>query len=80
MVYESGSLARAEAIAALAAKRRAYRVVYHSSSLQPLHNLPKEFELPTLGSMDVAVLRSKDSQRSRAVDAMYDQFVNTLGK
>lgn len=104
-VYESGSLARTEAIAALAAKRRAYRVVYHSSSLagqvaavesglavavltycsvpaslQPLQNLPKEFELPTLRSMDVAVLRSKDSQRSGAVDAMYDQFVNTLGQ
>ena len=104
-VYESGSLARTEAIAALAAKRRAYRVVYHSSSLagqvaavesglavavlthcsvpaslQTLQNLPKEFALPPLGSMDVAVLRSKDSQRSGAVDAMYDQFVNTLGK
>jgi DNA-binding transcriptional LysR family regulator len=104
-VYESGSLARTEAMAALAAKRRAYRVVYHSSSLagqvaavesglavavltrcsvpaslQPLQNLPKEFELPALGSMDVAVFRSKVSQRSRAVDAMYEQFVKTLGK
>lgn len=104
-VYESGSLARMEAMAALATKRRAYRVVYHSSSLagqvaavesglavavltrcsvpvglQPLQNLPKEFELPALGSMDVAVFRSKVSQRSRAVDAMYDQFVNTLEK
>lgn len=104
-VYESGSLARAEVLAALATKRRAYRVVYHSSSLagqvaavesglavavltrcsvpaslQQLQNLPKEFELPALGSMDVAVFRSKVSQRSRAVDAMYDQFVNTLGK
>lgn len=104
-VYESGSLARTEAMAALAAKRRAYRVVYHSSSLagqvaavesglavavltrcsvpaslQPLQNLPKEFELPALGSMDVAVFRSKVSQRSRAVDAMYEQFVNTLGE
>lgn len=103
-VYESGSLARMEAMAALATKRRAYRVVYHSSSLagqvaavesglavavltrcsvpaglQPLQNLPKEFELPALGSMDVAVFRSKVSQRSRAVDAMYDQFVNILG-
>ena len=84
---------------------RAYRVVYHSSSLagqvaavesglavavltrcsvpaslQPLQNLPKEFELPALGSMDVAVFRSKVSQRSRAVEAMYEQCVNTLGK
>jgi hypothetical protein len=50
------------------------------ASLQTLQNLPKEFALPALGSMDVAVLRSKDSQRSGAVDAMYDQFVNTLGK
>lgn len=104
-VYESGSLARAEAMAALAARRRNYRVVYHSSSLagqvaavesglavavltrcsvpatlQLLQNLPKEFELPALRSMDVAIFRSKVSQRSRAVDAMYDQFVNTLGK
>jgi DNA-binding transcriptional LysR family regulator len=104
-VYESGSLARVEVMAALAIKRRPYRVVYHSSSLagqvaavesglavavltrcsvpaslQPLQNLPMEFELPALGSMDVAVFRSKVSQRSRAVDAMYDQFVNTLGK
>ncbi len=104
-VYESGSLARTEALAALAARRRSYRVVYHSSSLagqvaavesglavavltrcsvpatlQTLQNLPKEFELPALGSMDVAVFRSKVSHRSRAVDAMYEQFVNTLGK
>ncbi|QDL55886.1 LysR family transcriptional regulator [Rhodoferax aquaticus] len=103
-VYESGSMARTETIAALAAKRRAYRVVYHSASLtgqvaavesglavavltrcsvpaslQPLHNLPKEFELPALGTMNVALLRSKASQRSRAVDAMYEQFVHTLG-
>jgi DNA-binding transcriptional LysR family regulator len=104
-VYESGSLARTEAMAALAAMQRAYRVVYHSSSLagqvaavesglavavltrcsvpaslQPLQNLPAEFALPALGFMDVAVLRSKVSQRSRAVDAMYEQCVNTLGK
>jgi len=103
-VYESASLARREALAALAAKRRAYRVVYHSSSLagqvaavesglavavltrcsvppslQPLSNLPKEYALPALGCMDVAVFRSKVSQGSRAVDAMYEQFVNTLG-
>ena len=50
------------------------------AGLQMFQNLPEEFELPTLGSMDVAVFRSKVSQRSRAVDAMYDQFVNTLGK
>lgn len=103
-VYESGSMARTETIAALAAKRRAYRVVYHSASLagqvaavesglavavltrcsvpaslQPLQNLPKEFELPLLGAMNVAILRSKVSTRSPAVDAMYEQFVSTLG-
>ena len=32
-VYEPGSLARRDALAALAAQRRAYRVVYNSSSL-----------------------------------------------
>jgi DNA-binding transcriptional LysR family regulator len=104
-VYESVSLARIEALAALRAKKRAYRVVYHSSSLagqvaavesglavavltrcsvpaslQTLQNLPKEYDLPTLGAMDVAVFRSKVSRHSPAVDAMYDQFVNTLGK
>jgi len=104
-VYESGSLARIEAMAALAARRRAYRVVYHSSSLagqvaavesglavavltrcsvpaslQPLQGLPKGFELPALGAMDVAVFRSKSSQRSSAVDAMYEQFVSTLAR
>nr|WP_315466337.1 LysR family transcriptional regulator [uncultured Rhodoferax sp.] len=103
-VYESGSMARTATIAALAAKRRTYRVVYHSSSLagqvaavesglavavltrcsvpaslQPLQNLPKDYELPPLGTIDVAIFRSKASQRSLAVDAMYEQFVNTLG-
>lgn len=103
-VYESASMARMETLAALATKRRAYRVVYHSASLagqvaavesglavavltrssvppslQVLVNLPKEHALPALGFMDVAVLRSKVSQGSLAVDAMYDQFVSTLG-
>lgn len=103
-VYESGSMARIETLAALAAKRRAYRVVYHSSSLagqvaavesglavavltrcsvpahlQVLQGLPKEYELPPLATMEVAVLRSKDSKRSRAVDAMYDQCTHILG-
>lgn len=103
-VYESGSMARVEALAALGAKRRSYRVVYHSSSLagqvaavesglavavltrcsvpahlQILQNLPKEYDLPELATMEVAVLRSKVSKRSRAVDAMYEQCVQTLG-
>ena len=48
------------------------------SGLQILQNLPAEFELPALGPMFVAVLRSKASQRSPAVDALYEQMVKTL--
>ena len=47
--------------------------------LQILQNLPTEFDLPPLDAMHVAVLRSKVSQRSPAVDAMYEQMVRTLG-
>jgi DNA-binding transcriptional LysR family regulator len=103
-VYESASLARMATMKALAARRRAHRIVYHSSSLagqlaavesglavavltrcsvpahlQILQNLPAEFDLPALDSMHVAVLRSKVSLRSPAVDAMYEQMVRTLG-
>ena len=103
-VYESTSMARQATLSALAARRRAYRIVYHSSSLagqlaavesglavavltrcsvpphlQILQNLPAEFDLPPLDAMHVAVLRSKVSQRSPAVDAMYEQMVRTLG-
>jgi DNA-binding transcriptional LysR family regulator len=103
-VYESASMARQATLSALAARRRAYRIVYHSSSLagqlaavesglavavltrcsvpphlQILQNLPAEFDLPPLDAMHVAVLRSKVSQRSPAVDAMYEQMVRTLG-
>ena len=46
--------------------------------LQILQNLPAEFDLPPLDAMHVAVLRSKVSQRSPAVDAMYEQMVRTL--
>lgn len=102
-VYEAGSMARIAALSTLAARRRPYRIVYHSSSLagqlaavesglavavftrcsvpaglQVLQNLPAEFELPVLGAMDVAALRSKVSLRSPAVDAMYEQMVRTL--
>ncbi len=102
-VYESASMARQATLSALAARRRAYRIVYHSSSLagqlaavesglavavltrcsvpphlQVLQNLPAEFDLPPLDAMHVAVLRSKVSQRSPAVDAMYEQIVRTL--
>lgn len=103
-VYESASMARQATLSALAARSRAYRIVYHSSSLagqlaavesglavavltrcsvpphlQILQNLPAEFDLPPLDAMHVAVLRSKVSQRSPAVDAMYEQMVRTLG-
>lgn len=103
-VYESASMARQATLSALAARRRAYRIVYHSSSLagqlaavesglavavltrcsvpphlQILQNLPAEFDLPPLDAMHVAVLRSKVSQRSLAVDAMYEQMLRTLG-
>lgn len=103
-VYESASLARTATMKALAARRRAHRIVYHSSSLagqlaavesglavavltrcsvpphlQVLQDLPAEFDLPPLDSMEVAVLRSKVSLRSPAVDAMYEQMVRTLG-
>ncbi|MFN4121201.1 LysR family transcriptional regulator [Acidovorax sp.] len=103
-VYESTSMARQATLAALGTRRRAYRLVYHSSSLagqlaavesglavavltrcsvpthlQILQNLPAEYDLPPLDAMHVAVLRSKVSQRSQAVDAMYEQIVRTLG-
>ncbi|MDP3226518.1 MAG: LysR family transcriptional regulator [Acidovorax sp.] len=103
-VYESTSMARTATLKALAVRRRAYRIVYHSSSLagqlaavesglavavltrcsvpanlQILQNLPAEFDLPPLDSMNVAVLRSKQSLRAPAVDAMYEQMVRTLG-
>jgi hypothetical protein len=47
-------------------------------SLQTLHNLPKEYALPTLGFMDVAICRSKASQSSRAVTALYELFAATV--
>lgn len=104
-VYESASLARSEALNALTAIHRPYRVVYHSSSLagqvaavesglavavltrcsvppslQHLQNLPAEFALPPLGSMDVALFRSKPSRGSRVVDALQDLFESTWGQ
>jgi DNA-binding transcriptional LysR family regulator len=47
-------------------------------SLQILHSLPKEYALPTLGFMDVAVCRSQASKGSRAVTALYELFATTL--
>ena len=46
--------------------------------LQVLQNLPAEFDLPLLGSMDVAIYRSKTSLHSPAVDAIYEQMLQTL--
>ena len=46
--------------------------------LQILQNLPAEFDLPALVPMEVALLRSKASARSAAVDAMYEQMLRTL--
>lgn len=48
--------------------------------LQVLQNLPAGFELPPLVSMEVSALRSKASQGSAAVDAMYGQLIATLGQ
>lgn len=99
-VYEAGSLARREALAALGAQRRSWRVVYNSSSLagqlaavdsgiavavltrcsvpQHLQVLGERHGLPPLGTMEVAVLRSKGSKSSGAVDAMEQQMLQTL--
>ena len=49
------------------------------SHLQILHNLPTDWALPALPSMDVALLRSKVSQRDPAVSAMHAQMLRTLG-
>jgi DNA-binding transcriptional LysR family regulator len=103
-VYEAGSMARRATLSALQAIRRAYRIVYNSSSLagqlaavesglavavltrcsvpdglRVLQNLPAEYDLPALGFMDVAVMRSQASRQSPAVDAIYEQMVRTLG-
>jgi DNA-binding transcriptional LysR family regulator len=80
LVYHSpslaGQLAAVESGLAVAVLTRC-SVPAH---LQILQNLPAEFELPPLDAMHVAVLRSKVSQRSRAVDAMYEQVVRTLAR
>jgi DNA-binding transcriptional LysR family regulator len=75
LVYHSpslaGQLAAVESGLAVAVLTRC-SVPAH---LQILQNLPAEFELPPLDAMHVAV-----SQRSRAVDAMYEQVVRTLAR
>ncbi|MDG5976282.1 LysR family transcriptional regulator [Hydrogenophaga taeniospiralis CCUG 15921] len=101
-VYEQTSQARRSTIAALNAQRRAYRVVYNSSSLAgqlaavesglavavltrcsaPPHLtvLGERQGLPALGSMAVAAYRSQASRHLPAVDALFAQMVQTLGK
>jgi len=101
-VYEAGSLARRDALAALAAQRRAYRVVYNSSSLAGqlaavesglavavltrcsvppgLQILQSRHGLPPLPSMEVAVVRSRASRQSPAVDGLHEQMLRTLRK
>lgn len=79
IVYHSsslaGQLAAVESGLAVAVLTRCSAPAH----LQILQNLPAEFDLPPLDAMHVAVLRSKVSQRSPAVDAMYEQMVRTLG-
>lgn len=50
------------------------------SHLQLLQNLPKGFRLPEPGSISVAAFRSKASEQSPAVDAMYEMLVKILHK
>ena len=80
LVYHSpslaGQLAAVESGLAVAVLTRCSAPAH----LQILQNLPAEFDLPPLASMNVAVLRSKVSLRSPAVDAMYEQMVRTLGR
>jgi DNA-binding transcriptional LysR family regulator len=100
-VYEAGSQARRATLAALAARGRACRVVYNSSSLAgqlaavdsglavavltrcsvpaSLVVLGERQDLPPLPAMEVAVIRSRASQRLAAVDAMQAAMVATLG-
>jgi len=49
-------------------------------SLQILHSLPREYALPPLGCMDVAVCRSQAAKGSRAVNALYELFATTLAQ
>ncbi len=79
IIYQSsglaGQIAAVESGLAVAALTRCSV----PSELQILKNLPAEYNLPKLGSMDVSVFRSKKSKNSSAVDAIYAQIVQTLG-
>ncbi|WP_409526319.1 LysR family transcriptional regulator [Nitrincola sp. MINF-07-Sa-05] len=78
IVYKSsglaGQLALVESGLAVAALTRCSV----PANLQILQNLPSEYALPQLGAMNVAVLRSKRSEKSAAVDAIYEQMIETL--
>jgi DNA-binding transcriptional LysR family regulator len=78
IVYHSSSLAGQLAAVESGLAVAVFTRCSVPSGLQILQNLPAEFELPTLGSMNVAALRSKVSLRSPAVDAMYEQMIKTL--
>lgn len=99
-VYEPGSLARRDALAALARHKRRYRIVYNSSSLPGhlaavesglavaaltrcsmppgLQLLQERHGLPSLPTLQVALLRSRASAGSGAVDAMHEQVLRTM--
>ena len=78
IIYQSsglaGQLAAVESGLAVAALTRCSV----PAALQILKNLPVEYTLPELGSMNVAVFRSKGSKNSSAVDASYEQIIMTL--
>lgn len=99
-VYEPGSMARRDTLAALQAQQRRWRIVYNSSSLAgqlaAVHSglavavltrcsvpadllvLDERHGLPPLTAMAVAVLRSRASARSAAVDALRREMLRTL--
>ncbi|WP_421846532.1 LysR family transcriptional regulator [Marinomonas sp.] len=78
IVYKSsglaGQLAAVESGLAVAALTRCSV----PTELQILQNLPAEYDLPKLAAMEVAVFRSKRSQKSAAVDVIYEQIVQAL--
>lgn len=78
IVYHSSSLAGQLAAVESGLAVAVFTRCSVPTNLQILQNLPAEFELPKLKSMDVAALRSKVSLSSPAVDAMYEQMVKTL--
>ena len=80
MVYHSSSLAGQLAAVESGLAVAVFTRCSVPPHLQVLQNLPAGFELPPLVSMQVSALRSKASQGSAAVDAMYGQLIATLGQ